>query len=60
VVQLRPRVAHRDRKIRHGIRWYYRMGRRVWFHEIWNFRFRDRRVLPERQVFGVTADSTCG
>jgi anaerobic magnesium-protoporphyrin IX monomethyl ester cyclase len=49
VVQLRPRalwrfVAHRDPKIRHGIRWYYRMGRRVWFHEIWNFLFRDRRV----------------
>jgi anaerobic magnesium-protoporphyrin IX monomethyl ester cyclase len=49
VVQLRPRalwryVAHRDRTIRHGIRWYYRMGRRVWFHEIWNFLVRDRRV----------------
>jgi anaerobic magnesium-protoporphyrin IX monomethyl ester cyclase len=49
VVQLPPRalwryVAHRDRKIRHGIRWYYRMGRRVWFHDIWNFLFRDRRV----------------
>jgi len=49
VVQLRPRalwryIAHRDRKIRHGIRWYYRMGRRVWFHEIWNYSFRDRRL----------------
>jgi len=48
-VQLRPRalrryVSHRDRKLRHGIRWYYRMGRRVWFHEIWNFVFRDRRL----------------
>jgi len=34
VVQLRPRalkrhIAHRDRRRRHGIRWYYRMGRRV-------------------------------
>ncbi|HLH89637.1 MAG TPA: magnesium-protoporphyrin IX monomethyl ester anaerobic oxidative cyclase [Xanthobacteraceae bacterium] len=49
VVQLRPRalkryIAHRDGRIRHGIRWYYRMGRRVWFHEIWNFVFRDRRL----------------
>ncbi|HEY4921435.1 MAG TPA: magnesium-protoporphyrin IX monomethyl ester anaerobic oxidative cyclase [Xanthobacteraceae bacterium] len=49
VVQLRPRalkryIAHRDRKIRHGIRWYYRMGRRVWLHEIWNYLFRDRRL----------------
>ena len=48
LVQSRPRalwrlVAHRDPKIRHAIRWYYRMGRRVWFHEIWNFLFRDRR-----------------
>jgi anaerobic magnesium-protoporphyrin IX monomethyl ester cyclase len=49
VAQTRPRalwrlIAHRDPKIRHAIRWYYRMGRRVWFHEIWNFLFRDRRV----------------
>jgi hypothetical protein len=36
-------VAHRDPKIRHAIRWYYQMGRRVWFNEIWNFLFRDRR-----------------
>jgi len=48
LVQMRPRalwrlVAHRDPKIRHAIRWYYRMGRRVWFHEIWNFLFRDGR-----------------
>jgi hypothetical protein len=38
IVQLRPHtrwrfVAFRDRKIRRGIRWYYRMGRRVRFHE---------------------------
>jgi anaerobic magnesium-protoporphyrin IX monomethyl ester cyclase len=49
VVQLRPRalarsIAHPDRKRRHGTRWYYRMGRRVWFHAIWNFLFRDHRV----------------
>ena len=49
IVQLRPRalwryIAHRDRKIRHGIRWYYRMGRRVWLHEIWSYLLRDRRL----------------
>jgi anaerobic magnesium-protoporphyrin IX monomethyl ester cyclase len=49
VAQTRPRalarfVWHRDRKIRHAIRWYYRMGRRVWFHEIRNFLFRDQRA----------------
>jgi anaerobic magnesium-protoporphyrin IX monomethyl ester cyclase len=26
------------------MRWYTRMGRRVWLHEIWNFLFRDRRL----------------
>ena len=30
--------------LRHGMRWYTRMGRRVWFHEMRNFFFRDRRV----------------
>jgi anaerobic magnesium-protoporphyrin IX monomethyl ester cyclase len=49
VVQLRPRalwrvLAHRDRKLRDAMRWYTRMGRRVWLHEIWNFLFRDRRL----------------
>jgi anaerobic magnesium-protoporphyrin IX monomethyl ester cyclase len=34
IVQLRPRalwrfVAHRDRKIRHAIRWYYRGSTRL-------------------------------
>jgi anaerobic magnesium-protoporphyrin IX monomethyl ester cyclase len=49
MAQLRPRalwrlLAHPDRKIRHAMRWYYRMGRRVWFHEIAGFLFRERRV----------------
>jgi anaerobic magnesium-protoporphyrin IX monomethyl ester cyclase len=30
-----------ERKIRHAIRWYYRMGRRVWLHEMIDFWFRD-------------------
>jgi anaerobic magnesium-protoporphyrin IX monomethyl ester cyclase len=47
VSQLRPRALKRwlwnpDPKIRHAVRWYYRMGRRVWFHEIRDFFFRDR------------------
>jgi anaerobic magnesium-protoporphyrin IX monomethyl ester cyclase len=49
VAQTRPRsiwrlLAHRDRSIRAAIRWYYKMGRRVWFHEVADFLFRDRRV----------------
>jgi anaerobic magnesium-protoporphyrin IX monomethyl ester cyclase len=45
VMQLRPRslwrlFAQHDRAIRAAMRWYYRIGRKVWFHEIWNFLFR--------------------
>jgi anaerobic magnesium-protoporphyrin IX monomethyl ester cyclase len=49
LVQARPRAIWRvlfgyDRASRHGMRWYARMGRRVWFHEWRNFFFRDRRT----------------
>jgi anaerobic magnesium-protoporphyrin IX monomethyl ester cyclase len=49
LVQARPRAVwrtffNRDRAARHGMRWYTRMGRRVWFHEWRNFFFRDRRT----------------
>ena len=42
VMQLRPRslrraIAHHDLAIRAAMRWYYRIGRRVWPFEIWNF-----------------------
>lgn len=47
VMQLRPRALRRllwnpEAKIRHAIRWYYKMGRRVWFHEMLGFLLRDR------------------
>src|SRR5205085_3262215 len=49
IVQARPiallrSLMHPDPRLRHGMRWYARMGRRVWFHEWWNFFFRDHRV----------------
>jgi len=49
LVQARPRALwrtffNRDPALRHGMRWYTRMGRRVWFHEWRNFIFRDRRT----------------
>lgn len=49
LVQIRPKALRRsffnpDRAARHGMRWYTRMGRRVWFHELWSFFTRDRRV----------------
>ncbi|MEO0398190.1 MAG: magnesium-protoporphyrin IX monomethyl ester anaerobic oxidative cyclase [Pseudomonadota bacterium] len=48
VVQSRPKALWRlltlkDPKIRHAQRWYYQMGRRVWFHEVFGFLFRERR-----------------
>jgi anaerobic magnesium-protoporphyrin IX monomethyl ester cyclase len=49
VAQLRPRsigrvLFHRDPGLRAAMRWYYRIGRRVWFYEVWNFFFRDNQV----------------
>lgn len=43
-VQLRPKVLlrmlfHPDAGYRHAMRWYTRIGRRVWFHEIFEFIF---------------------
>ena len=49
VVQSRPRALYRvllhpDRGLRHAMRWYTQMGRRVWPYEICNF-LRDRRGM---------------
>jgi anaerobic magnesium-protoporphyrin IX monomethyl ester cyclase len=49
VMQARPRAlarlyAHPDRALRAAMRWYYRIGRRVWPYEIWQFLFRDKRT----------------
>jgi anaerobic magnesium-protoporphyrin IX monomethyl ester cyclase len=49
VLQTRPKALWRtffqsDRAARHGMNWFTRMGRRVWFHELWSFFCRDRRV----------------
>lgn len=49
LVQARPKALrrtyfHPDPTARHGMRWYARIGRRVWLHEVLCFLFRDRRV----------------
>ena len=49
IVQLRPRALWRtlfqpDPELRHAMRWYTEMGRRVWLTELRNFLFRDRRT----------------
>ena len=64
VMQMRPRALRRllwnpDPRIRHAIRWYYRMGRRVWSHEIFGFLFRDkarRSGLSVAAMLGVRQD----
>ena len=50
LVQLRPKAIWRtlfqpDARLRHAMRWYAQMGRRVWLFELKNFLFRDRRTL---------------
>ncbi len=54
ILQIRPRALKRllfssDRDIAHAMRWYTKMGRRVWCKEIWDFFTQDR---PKRT--GVT------
>ena len=49
LIQTRPKALMRtyfnpDPVALHGMRWYARIGRRVWLHEVWCFLFRDRRV----------------
>jgi anaerobic magnesium-protoporphyrin IX monomethyl ester cyclase len=49
VAQLRPRslfrlYAHPDTGFRAAMRWYYRIGRKVWLHEVWQWLFHDRRT----------------
>jgi len=49
VMQGRPRALrrylhHRDESILDAIRWYYRIGRKVWPYEIWQYLFHDRRI----------------
>ena len=48
-VQSRPKALarilfHPDPEQRHSMRWYTKMGRRVWFREVWGFLVADRRV----------------
>ena len=60
VAELTRVLAHRDAKLRHAMRWYTRMGRRVWPHEIISFLFRERRVKHGptlAEFFGTAQDA---
>jgi anaerobic magnesium-protoporphyrin IX monomethyl ester cyclase len=64
-VQLRPRALwrtffQRDRRLRHAMRWYSEMGRRVWLYELRNFFLRDRRLVDGptvRELWGEPQDA---
>ena len=63
LVQARPKALWRtylntDPVQRHGMRWYSRIGRRVWLHEMWCFLFRDRRSAtgPTVAMYWNSAD----
>jgi anaerobic magnesium-protoporphyrin IX monomethyl ester cyclase len=65
VAQLRPSsigrvLFHRDPGLRAAMRWYYRIGRRVWFHEVWNFFLRDNQVKngPTLAEFWASSGTT--
>lgn len=58
LMQARPKVIrrtlfHRDPDYRHAMRWYTRIGRRVWFHEVMEFLFvaRPRWIGPTLREF---------
>ena len=49
MMQLRPKALgrllfHTDADYRHAMRWYTRIGRRVWFHEVYEFVFSTRHI----------------
>jgi anaerobic magnesium-protoporphyrin IX monomethyl ester cyclase len=64
VLQARPKALwrtylHPDRGLRHAMRWYSQMGRRVWFHEVRGF-LRDpllRHGPTVRQFWGGPQDA---
>ncbi|MFT3735182.1 MAG: magnesium-protoporphyrin IX monomethyl ester anaerobic oxidative cyclase [Rhodocyclaceae bacterium] len=57
-MQMRPKaiarvLLHPDADFRHAMRWYTRIGRRVWCHEVFEFLFRTRhlRIRPTLERF---------
>lgn len=55
IMQLRPKAIKRflfnpEPKIKQAIRWYYKIGRKVWFYEVFNFIFKDKRCKPTKTL----------
>ncbi len=48
IMQVRPKAIrrwlfHRDKRLRKAMFWYNNIGKRVWFHELFQFFFREKR-----------------
>lgn len=62
IMQLRPKALLRvlighDKKFRYAMRWYTRMGRRVWFHEIIEFIFKVKLLKHDLTLQAFWGDS---
>jgi anaerobic magnesium-protoporphyrin IX monomethyl ester cyclase len=65
LMQLRPRALkrvlfHPDPAIRHAMRWYYRVGRSVWFFEWKSWLFAERRVSDGPTVRELWGEAQVG
>lgn len=54
-MQMRPKAIgrvlfHPDKRIRSAMRWYYNIGRKVWFFELYCFFFRDKLARQRRTL----------
>jgi anaerobic magnesium-protoporphyrin IX monomethyl ester cyclase len=52
IMQARPRALrrllfHKDARLRAAMRWYTNIGRRVWFHELFQFFFKARHQMKD-------------
>lgn len=62
ILQMRPKAIYRnlwsrDRDVAYAMRWYTKMGRRVWFREVFDFIFHDRRKKNGPSVRKFLGDS---
>lgn len=62
IMQLRPKAIFRnlfvrDSDVGYAMRWYTRIGRRVWFHEVFHFLFKDRRQKRGPSLEAFLGDS---
>ena len=62
ILQMRPKAIYRnlffrDHEVTYAMRWYTKMGRRVWFHEVFQFLFKDKRIKNGPSLEGFLGKS---